>query len=246
MQDIASKSKSKESSADKLDPDKLCNAIQKLQRLVKKRFPKSTFYKTTMKLSEVAEKAKAVAKDFGGVKRAIWWTVIIIAPIALLFLMSSLLLIYLPIESKSTQTGLLDYSETIGLFVDWIILSVLGSLAIRKKYRLNRRKPAMQTLHQLRSIAHLIDLTQHNKNYQTVKDKTLPLEKRMSAEDCIRYLNYSSQALSLTGKVAAIMIEDYNDSGVIAAVCELDTICNGISVKIWQKIETLQQYAEDV
>ncbi len=122
----------------------------------------------------------------------------------------------------------------------------MGSYALFRQYRLIRRKRAMQILHKLRSIAHVIDLTQHGKNYQFIIDNSnRASDKYISLSDCIQYLTYSSQALSLTSKVAAILIEDYNDHTVIASVFEIDSLCTGISLKIWQKIETLQNHTKN-
>ena len=47
--------------------------------------------------------------------------------------------------------------------------------------------------------------------------------------------------LSLTGKIAAVYVQDFNDSVTLASVNEVETLCSGLSRKIWQKVSLLQE-----
>ena len=42
--------------------------------------------------------------------------------------------------------------------------------------------------------------------------------------------------LSITGKVAALYIQDFDDDVALAAVNEVENLTNGLSRKIWQKL----------
>ena len=235
---------SSNTTAAELNPKKLCKTIHSLEVIVAEKFPERSFRKTILELSKVAKEAKELSYKLSG-KHVVAWTIIIAAPIVLLCAISYLFIVYAHFSSDEAQTGILEYSDTLDLFVNLIVLSVMGSYALFRQYRLRRRKRAMQILHKLRSIAHVIDLTQHGKNYQFIVDtQDHKSDKYISLDDCIQYLTYSSQALSLTSKVAAILIEDYNDNTVIASVCEIESLCTGISLKIWQKIETLQRHVK--
>ena len=59
----------------------------------------------------------------------------------------------------------------------------------------------------------------------------------MSAFDLRRYLDYCSEMLSLTGKVAALYLQTLDDSAVVTVVNEIETLTTGLSRKIWQKID---------
>jgi hypothetical protein len=51
-----------------------------------------------------------------------------------------------------------------------------------------------------------------------------------------RYLDYCSEMLSVTGKVAALYVQKYDDPVVLAAAEDIETLTNGLARKIWQKI----------
>jgi len=53
------------------------------------------------------------------------------------------------------------------------------------------------------------------------------------------YLDYCSELLSLTSKLAALYAERFSDSVVLQAVDEVETLTTGLSRKIWQKIMML-------
>ena len=54
-----------------------------------------------------------------------------------------------------------------------------------------------------------------------------------------RYLDYCSELLSLVSKIAALYVQRFDDEVVLGAVNEVETLTNGLSRKIWQKIMIL-------
>jgi hypothetical protein len=61
----------------------------------------------------------------------------------------------------------------------------------------------------------------------------------MSRTDLGRYLDYCSEMLSVTSKIAALYVERFDDPVTLAAVNEIETLTAGLSRKIWQKITLL-------
>jgi hypothetical protein len=61
----------------------------------------------------------------------------------------------------------------------------------------------------------------------------------MTAFELSRYLDYSSEMLSLTGKIAALYAQNFDDAHVVAAVNDIEDLTSGLSRKIWQKIMIL-------
>jgi hypothetical protein len=51
-----------------------------------------------------------------------------------------------------------------------------------------------------------------------------------------RYLDYCSEMLSITGKIAALYIQDFDDDVALAAVNEVENLTTGLSRKVWQKL----------
>ena len=56
-----------------------------------------------------------------------------------------------------------------------------------------------------------------------------------------RYLDYCSEMLSLTSKIAASFVQSFNDPVVLSTVNEIETLVTGLSGKIWQKITLLER-----
>jgi hypothetical protein len=57
------------------------------------------------------------------------------------------------------------------------------------------------------------------------------------------YLDYCSEVLSLTSKLAALYLKGFDDHVVIGAVNEIEQLAAGLSRKIWQKIMILDRVA---
>ena len=68
----------------------------------------------------------------------------------------------------------------------------------------------------------------------------------MTAFELVRYLDYCTEALSLSGKVAALYAQSYNDSVVLNAVNDFERLTTGLSRKVWQKIMILQRFEQSV
>ncbi len=111
-----------------------------------------------------------------------------------------------------------------------------------------KRHRALAAIHEMRAIAHVIDMHQLTKDPEWVLGRgqetgVLPA-RTMSAFELSRYLDYCSEMLSLTGKVAVLYIQHFDDDVALAGVNEVENLTNGLSRKIWQKLMVL--HAGDV
>jgi hypothetical protein len=104
--------------------------------------------------------------------------------------------------------------------------------------RLKRRRALAPR--ELRSLAHVVDMHQLTKDPETADQRlpdTVSSPKRpLSRPELARYLDYCTEILALTGKVAALYAQHLQDGVVLAAVNEVETLTNALSRKIWQKI----------
>ena len=114
---------------------------------------------------------------------------------------------------------------------------------VRLEQRLKRRR-ALAALHELRSIVHVIDMHQLTKDpskfvvrANTPSSPPLQLNKFQMT----RYLEYCSEMLSLTSKVAVLFGQSLDDQAVAEVVSDIERISSGLSQKIWQKIIILQE-----
>jgi hypothetical protein len=103
-------------------------------------------------------------------------------------------------------------------------------------------------LHRLRSLAHIVDMHQLTKDpghaLREIEPTASSPERPLSAEQLIRYLDYCSELLSLISKLAALQAQHLQDSVVLEAVNEIESLTSDLSRKIWQKITILNVQAE--
>jgi hypothetical protein len=99
-------------------------------------------------------------------------------------------------------------------------------------------------LHELRSIVHVIDMHQLTKDpskfvvrANTPSSPPVLLNKFQMT----RYLDYCSEMLSLTSKVAVLFGQSLDDRAVADVVSDIERVSAGLSQKIWQKIMILQE-----
>jgi hypothetical protein len=105
------------------------------------------------------------------------------------------------------------------------------------------RTSSLRDLNELRSIIHVIDMHQLNKDPSElfVSDA---IRGGMSRADLTRYLGYCSVMLSLGAKLAALYAQKLPDAVVIDASSDIQNVAGGLSLKIWQKIAILESYEE--
>jgi hypothetical protein len=114
--------------------------------------------------------------------------------------------------------------------------------AVSLEIRIKRRR-SMRDLHVFRSIAHVIDM------HQLTKDPSVVLaegpatasspQRGMNRFELSRYLDYCSEMLSLTSKLAALYAQNLPDPVIIDAVNDIEALTTNLSSKIWQKITIL-------
>lgn len=108
-----------------------------------------------------------------------------------------------------------------------------------------KRARALRSIHQLRSLAHIVDMHQLTKDPERVvgsgPDTPSSPKRVMSPFELIRYLDYCSEMLSLISKAAALHVQGFDDPVTLAAVEQIEDLTNGLSRKIWQKIMILDR-----
>ena len=116
----------------------------------------------------------------------------------------------------------------------------LGGWESRRK-----RARALRSLHQLRSLAHVVDMHQLTKDPERVlspgSDTPSSPSRPMTPFELTRYLDYCSETLSLISKAAALHVQGFQDPDTLAAVEQIEDLTNGLSRKIWQKIMILDR-----
>ena len=111
--------------------------------------------------------------------------------------------------------------------------------------RLKRRR-ALETLHQLRSVAHIVDMHQLTKDPERIAavrpDTASSPARALTPFDLGRYLDYCSELLAVISKLAALHVQHFNDPVTLAAVNDIECLTTGLSNKMWQKITLLDTF----
>jgi len=106
-----------------------------------------------------------------------------------------------------------------------------------------QRGHTLEMLHRLRSLAHVIDMHQLDKDPERLRSSFEPtpatIKVNLTRNQMETYLNYCSELLSLVGKAAALCAEASRDSVVLDTVSTIEALTTGMSRKIWQKISVL-------
>ena len=142
------------------------------------------------------------------------------------------------------ELSLPDFAQGLDATLNIILIA---GIAIGFFLRLeNRRKRtvALNGLYRLRAVSHVIDMHQLTKDPAAIvgnqPTNSSPL-RDLTPEQLSRYLDYCTEMLSLTGKLAALYAQYFPDATVVAAVNDVEQLATNLSRKIWQKIVLVQQ-----
>lgn len=226
-----------------LDSERIVDTVQVLSQRIHERFPGAGLHGVCMRLLEIARQAKLRAQQ---IAEPITWVRVlsgaIVAVIALAFV-TTLVLIVTDLPDESRSLGTADLVQMLdAAFNSLLLIGATIIFLVTLETRIKRRR-ALKALHELRAISHVIDMHQLTKDPERIAAKgtdTQSSPKRtMTPFELSRYLDYSSEMLSLTGKIAALYAQNFDDASVVAAVNDIEDLTSGLSRKIWQKIMIL-------
>ncbi len=231
-----------------LDADRVVETLDRLEARVQDRFPNSGLAAVCADLADVAERTAEQAERLS--RPIIWLRVLLVlllgaalAAVALIVQAAGQRGVFLSerLDAINLAQGL-DALVNLGLLVGggvWFLWTA--------EMRLKRARILAQ-LYELRSFAHVIDM------HQLTKDPTLILGggsptpaspvRRMTRFELARYLDYCSEMLALTAKLAALYADHSRDAAVMAAVNDVEVLASDLGRKVWQKITILSDLEE--
>lgn len=220
--------------------DRIVATIAQLQRRIAERFPDSGLSKVAGELHRLGSDEEHLLLRM---RRPIWILRIGAAlGIAGLLLIVALLGTVAFRVSTHVQsiTDLLQASESA--INDVVVLSLAIYFFLSLETRVKRTR-ALRALHKLRSIVHIVDMHQLTKDPEHVvapaRTTASSPERTFTRFELSRYLDYCSELLSLASKLAAVYVQYLNDTVVLDAVNDIETLASSLSNKIWQKIMIL-------
>ena len=234
------------SAYERLDPSKVTLTLTRLHARITATFPGRHLAEVAIEVRDVVDRIERQLTE-----RAPWWRAVrILSRLAIVLLLVLIgVALVSAIRTGITQTGdvkALDWLQIVESGVNDVVFAGLAIYFLVSVPSRIRRNRTLEILHRLRSLAHIVDMHQMNKD----PDELLPPREggrggiggadRMTRAELGRYYDFCSELLSLTSKAAALCAEESADAIVLDTVSEIENLTTGMSRKIWQKISLLR------
>lgn len=229
-----------------LQPKLVEQTIAQLRDRIEERFPNSGLGKVCASLLKISRDAERRSNWLG---QPLYW-LRLVALILIAAILAALIGQFFLVSR--TEENKLDWSEFIqGMeaAVNELVLIMAGIFFMFSLENRYKRRKGLKAIHELRSIAHVIDMHQLTKDPERSQTKTYQATKSSPAVtldnfQLRRYLDYCSELLALTGKIAAVYLNHFDDPVMVSSVNEVETLTADLSRKIWQKIMILHSFEQ--
>ena len=226
-----------------LEPRYIIETADRLRRRIEERFPASGLLKVAdavLRLArEADERSALIARPYILLRVAAW----VLGGTLAVGLVAAFLRVRVP-GSVGNIAELLQGAEAAA---NLTLLLGAGIFSVLKLEETLRRKKALVLVHELKALAHVVDMHQLTKDPETVAGGATRTEsspkRTLTPFELGRYLDYSSELLSVLGKIAAVYAQRVQDPVVLEAVDGAEDLTTGLSRKIWQKIAILSDRA---
>lgn len=223
----------------RIDSASVHETVQRLEARIAERFPDSGLRKVAQDLVDVSRNTIPLITRIRRrsiAMRALSW--LLCVPILAILLTVPFTLRPGKVDNLADAVQVLEAALSASFFIG---ASILFLLTLETRMRHQR---TMGAIHELRSLAHVVDM------HQLTKDPTMLLlgdgaataasaaspPRTYTPFELQRYLDYCSEMLALISKVAVLYVQDSADPATIAVVDQIEDLTNGLSRKIWQKI----------
>jgi len=224
-----------------LDGTRILDTVRTLERRIAERFPAAGLRGVAAQLVSSTESALAHAPAL----RRPYYAVRVAAALLVVLLFAGVVTLIASLRVATRIDTVTDLVQTLESGVNDIVfvgiaIWFLGTLESRVK-----RRRTLAALHELRSLAHIVDMHQLTKDPESVdrgsSDTASSPRRTLDRDQLVRYLDYCSELLALTGKTAALYAQHMQDPVVLGAVTEIENLTTGVSRKIWQKITLIHR-----
>jgi hypothetical protein len=228
---------------EKLDPEEIVKTARRLRSRISERFPGAGLVGVSDQLVELASRAKRTCVEIRSPNLRLRVTSYLVIS---LVIVAAIIGLWLALSGASS--GAADRAETIQAIEaginDVVLLGAAIYFFMHLEIRLKRGR-IVKALHELRTLSHLIDVHQLTKSPDIVGDgedhtTASSPQRSLTPYQLGRYLDYCSEMLSLTGKIAALYGDGFDDAESIEAVNEVEELTIGLQTKIWQKLLLLR------
>ena len=246
----------------RLDAERVVATVDQLCRRIQERFPTAGLNHVSHQLLQIARRTQLRAKQIARPLFAVRFlsAVLVLGVIGAMGVLvhdqrlldaktDSVADASKPGEKKADgRMDAKDLIQVIDAGFNVLVLTGAMLLFLMTLERRIKRGRALRAIHELRSLAHIIDMHQLTKDPERVylsgaNTQSSP-KRTMSSFELNRYLDYCSEMLALSGKIAVLYVQDFADAESVAAVNDLEDLTSGLSRKIWQKIMILHEMSD--
>ena len=222
-----------------VNPELLHTTICRLEQRLARRFPLAGLREVARELTAISDAAMATSRR---ISRPIY---LLRAPswVLLIALFTFILLELLIVRRWGDIGSIADFIQVLEATLGTIFfLAALVAFLLSLETRWKRAR-ALDAIHGLRAIAHVVDM------HQLTKDPTEPNlgasrmppdDRPLTPEELVRYLDFCGEMLSLISKLAVLYVQDFPDDVAVNAVDEVETLTNSLNRRIWQKIAMIR------
>ena len=226
-----------------LDSQRILATTRALSQRVSERFPDSGLSRVAGELLATAEESELRLQRL----RRPHWPIRVGVVVAMTALVTVAVAAALTMPLTPGIDGVGELLQALEAGINdalFIGLAIFFLVSLEGRFK---RRAALGALHELRSIAHIVDMHQLTKDPEnllspqtaTPSSPTRP----MTRSELARYFDYCSELLSITSKLAALHAQYLNDPVVLGAVNDVESLAGQLSAKIWQKIMLLDTIA---
>lgn len=223
----------------RLDLGAIQDTAVKLQLRVHDRFPERGIDRISQDLVEVSRETQ---KRLEHLSQPRWVLRVSLGTIIAIGLVS-IVGIALVANLRFHVDGLPDWLDVFQNAIQDLVYVGIAGLFLAGAERRMQRREILAGLHELRSVAHVIDMHQLTKDPRSIMhpEDRVPHspERSDDAPSLFHYLDYCSEMLSICNKLAALYTQESQDSVVLSAVSNIQDLTTALSNKIWQKIMIL-------
>jgi len=218
-----------------LDPARISSTAVEISRRISEQFPGSGLSAVSTTLCGLATASTERAARLSRPQ----WQIRVLVSILVAALLAIAAFALLRIRVTADAGSWAELAQGLEASVSNVVFFGVAIVFLLSLETRAKRRIALRGLNELRGIAHVIDMHQLTKDPPSSRRPDAAGELIMSQVEIAQYLDYCSELLAVTSKLAALHIQAFSDPAVIDAVNGIQALTLGLSGKIWQKIMIL-------
>jgi len=230
----------KQTQYQELNAASITKTIETLSTRIDERFPDSGLHRLSQKLLAIGrrteEQADWIARPIIPLRIGAAFLVVFV----LIGIVGTLAAVSTPIQ----EITLIEFVQVLEAGINDVVLISIAIYFLITLERRFKRHRALIVIHELRAIAHIIDMHQLTKDPGRLQWESRGVVKprgKMTPFQLTRYLDYCSEMLSLVSKISVLYVQNFDDPIALTAVNEVENLTTGLSRKIWQKLMIVHQ-----